>query len=179
MLEKNSTLRSKRHYFDIKTNSDIILATVLKLFELNAVSWPSLVNSEMQVDPFSMSCIIHCGCVWMMYGSAEWKVKLINLWKHTSLAKGLIKWETKERFLWPPGIVCNMCSPPSGQARLHLSEPYSISAAASFHKVRNVIKCKCPPCLCSILSHTFIVVGNGIAGFCYLDTVQPVMCVHA
>ena len=35
-----------------------------------------------------------------------------------------------------------------------------------------------PPCLCSILTHTFIIVGNSIEAFCSLDTVQPRVCVR-
>lgn len=107
---------------------------------------------------------------------ADWKEKLINLWKYTSLAKGLIKWEMKAGHVWPPGKACGIHSAPSGWARLRLSGPYHSSRLLSQCEESNQMQM--PPCLCLILPPILTVVGNCIAGFCSLDTVQARVCTH-
>lgn len=58
-------------------------------------------------------------------------------------------------------------------------EPYSIWAAAFSHNMKNVIKCKWPLLMFDlILSLTFVVVGNSLAGTCFLYTVQPMPTVQ-
>lgn len=53
-------------------------------------------------------------------------------------------------------------------------EPYSIWAAPFSHNMKNVIKCKWPTLMIDlILSNTVVVVGDSLAGTCFLDTVQP------
>lgn len=119
--------------------TQVLFCTLLKYSELCCdLVWH---KSE---TPFSISSLTHWGCVWKTDRSTEQKAKLINLWKHTSLAKRPHQMGDERGTFVALGKACGIRSAPSGWARLHLSGPYGISAAATFHNVRNVIKCKCP-----------------------------------
>lgn len=155
----------------LKLNSGIVLAAVLKLSSMRCCDlvWE---NFQTQVGPLLIFCIIHWGCMWKAYGSADYKAKLITLWKHTSLAKGLIKWGDERvtavapwKSLWNLQCPIRSSQAPSLRARQYLS-------SCLLSQCEECNQMQMPPCVCSILTHTFTVVGfNSIAGFCSLDTV--------